>query len=95
MKTRRVGTLTAGVTLVAFGIRFLLHTLSPGLIEPRQAMGFWPVLLILLGAEMLAAALADPKKVAVQYDFLSVVIALFCLFGGFACEFVRLWMAKM
>ncbi|MEA4911778.1 MAG: DUF5668 domain-containing protein [Oscillospiraceae bacterium] len=94
MKTRRVGSFTAGFTLVASGVLFLLNTLSPERFDPASVLRWWPVMLILLGTEILLASFTDPEKVAVKYDFLSVILMLLCLFGSFACAFAQLWMMQ-
>jgi hypothetical protein len=45
--------LAGGITLIVVGVVFLLNTLE--IIPLRQVIKFWPVLLILMGANMLYA----------------------------------------
>lgn len=48
LKGRRIGTFTAGISLVAFGVLFLVHIFNPAL-NYRFIFTLWPVILILLG----------------------------------------------
>ena len=52
--TRRVGSLTCGIAMVGFGILFLLNTLFH-VVDYTEIFSLWPLLLICMGAEMLAA----------------------------------------
>ena len=44
----RVGTITAGITLVLTGVLFLVRLFFP-FFDPYEVIRFWPVLLIMLG----------------------------------------------
>ena len=44
----RVGTITAGITLVLTGVLFLGRLFFP-FFDPYEVIRFWPVLLIMLG----------------------------------------------
>lgn len=86
MKTnRRVGTLTAGLILVAFGTMFLLRTFIPA-INFLFIFSCWPVILIVLGLELLLS-LFGPSEERLRYDgaaiFLVLVMACFAM--GMAC----------
>ena len=50
IQTRRVGSVTFGLTLICFGIMFLIHIVVPAL---RYDIIFrmWPIVFILLGIE--------------------------------------------
>ena len=51
----RVGTITAGITLVLTGVLFLVRLFFP-FFDPYEVIRFWPVLLIMLGIEVLLAS---------------------------------------
>ena len=82
---RRVGTLTAGLVLVIFGVLFLLRTFIPAL-DFRFIFSCWPVVLILLGLELLFSRFG-PAEERLRYDgaaiFLVLVMAGFAM--GMAC----------
>ena len=72
--TRRVGSVTFGITLVCYGILFLVHIIVPAL---RYSFIFrcWPVIFILLGCEILV----ESRKCRTQewkmvYDFPAVLM---------------------
>ena len=70
-KPRRVGTLTMGLSLVAAGIALLAGQF--GLISVVEVLRWSPVILILLGIEMLVgSALCKGEKM--RYDFLSMLV---------------------
>ena len=48
IKNRRVGTLTAGVSMVVFGALFLLQLVVPT-VTIRLIASLWPLVLIFLG----------------------------------------------
>ena|GEM_PF-152744 len=92
MKSRKIGVLTMGITLVAFGVLFLLRAFIDGL-DWISVMRFWPVVLIGLGIEVLISALIPPKEgqPRARVDALSIVVlflALFLAFGLAAGQFV-------
>jgi hypothetical protein len=91
MKSRKIGVLTLGVSLVAFGVLYLLRVFVPGW-NYLTVLKFWPFVLILLGVEVLLSALLPrpegqpPAKV----DALSIVLLFLTLFmacGLAAAEF--------
>lgn len=100
MKTRRVGSFTCGVVLVAFGVMFLLHSFIPELTY-QLIFSFWPVILIILGIELLVTETvsclrngnvggsgAQKDYVEFQYDtgavMLIFVMAVFSMGMGIA-----------
>ena len=81
LKGRRVGTLTAGVTMVLFGVLLLLRYVIPGL-DYRFVFCLWPVVLILLGAEIILSYLLN-REDKLKYDggavFLILLLTFFCM----------------
>lgn len=80
VQIRRVGTVTFGLTLICFGIMFLIHIVVPAL---RYDIIFrlWPLVFILLGSEILVenhkSGRAEYKFV---YDFAAVIMLALVLF---------------
>ncbi|MCI1956276.1 MAG: hypothetical protein LKJ21_07900 [Oscillospiraceae bacterium] len=74
IKNRRVGTLTAGVSMVVFGALFLLQLVVPT-VTIRLIASLWPLVLIFLGIEILIAYVRN-KEGQMKYDAGSVVIML-------------------
>lgn len=61
IKVRRVGTITFGSVLVAVGTVFLIHQIWPQLAYER-ILQFWPLILILLGLEILWGCCAMDRR---------------------------------
>ena len=85
MKTRRVGSVTLGLTLVVFGVLFLLCAFIESL-DYQAVIKFWPVIFISLGIEMLVCAFskkADGAKLDVPACIMTCVLMLFsmCMAG--------------
>lgn len=82
MKTHRVGTITVGVCMVAFGIMFLLCSVFQ-IMEYQIVFALWPVILIAFGVEILVYSGFEGK---LTYDKGSVWIMILMLFlsGGMA-----------
>lgn len=74
IKNRRVGTLTAGVSMVVFGALFLLRLAVPA-VTIRLIASLWPLVLIFLGTEVLIAYVRN-KDGQMKYDAGSVVIII-------------------
>lgn len=72
IKNRRVGTLTAGISMVIFGLLFLFRLAVP-VITIRLIASLWPLVLILLGVETLIAYALN-KEEKMRYDAGSVVL---------------------
>jgi uncharacterized membrane protein HdeD (DUF308 family) len=79
MRTRRVGTLTCGILLVIIGILCLVHIFWPALHYEYILRG-WPIILILVGVEMLAANAfySKAENVEIKYD-LGAILLIFIL----------------
>lgn len=74
LENRRVGTLTAGISLVVFGTLFLLHLVIPA-ITYYMISTLWPIVLILLGIEIILAYMIN-KNEKMRIDAGSVVLIL-------------------
>ena len=78
---RRVGTFTVGLVLIVFGTLFLLHTFIPS-ISFQFIFTFWPVILIILGLEILSSLFWKGEEKP-KYDgaaiFLVLVMACFAM----------------
>lgn len=79
IRTHRVGSVTAGLSMVGFGVLFLLHTLG-NLVSYDFIFNFWPVMLIVLGVEIL---LSNFEARRIVYDraavFLMVLMTFFAM----------------
>ena len=85
MRSRRVGTLTLGLSLIGAGILFVIHLFIPDSLTYYFIFRLWPVLLILLGVEVLTAYIAN-KEDKITYDGWAVflMILIMCLAGSMA-----------
>lgn len=75
MRSRRVGTLTLGLTLILVGTLFFLHLFQPAVISYSFIFRLWPAILILLGLEVLAAYLIN-KQERLIYDGWAVFLII-------------------
>ena len=79
-RVRRVGTVTFGITLLCYGILFLVHIFVPTL-EYRYIFRCWPVVFILLGFEILVENhKSKTEDCKVVYDFAAVIMLAVMLF---------------
>lgn len=88
-KGRRVGTLTAGIVLVIFGVLFLLRLVNTN-IDIYLIASLWPIILVLLGIEIILAYVIN-KEEKMRYDFgaiILVIILTFFAIGMGGAEFV-------
>ena len=88
-KGRRVGTLTAGIILIAFGLLFILRTIFPQ-IEIGFILSLWPTILIFLGIEVLAYYMFS-KEEPMKYDrgaILLIIILAFFTMAMAGAEFI-------
>lgn len=85
IKGRRVGTFTTGIVLVMLGIMFLLRLTSLN-INYLLIASLWPLVLVLLGIEIIVAYLIN-KEDTMKYDFpaifLIVILSFFAM--GMGC----------
>ena len=79
VRTHRVGSITTGLSLIAFGVMFVIHMFL-NVLSYELIFKLWPVILIGLGVELLLSNFAKDKIV---YDkaaiFLMFVMALFAM----------------
>ena len=85
MAAKRVGSVTLGLTLVVFGVMFLLSAFKS--FNYLDVIKFWPVIFISLGIEMLVHAFskdAEKAKLDVPSGLMTCVLMLFsmCLAGA-------------
>lgn len=78
IKGRRVGTFTAGIVLVVFGIMFLLRLIDPN-INYSVIASFWPVVLVLLGIEIIIGYVINKAEV-MKYDFHAIILIIILSF---------------
>ena len=78
-RSHRVGSVTAGICMIGYGVMFLLH-LFFDIVEYQMMFSLWPVMLILLGLELLISNFSSKKIV---YDkaaiFLLIVMTFFAM----------------
>ena len=87
---RRVGTFTFGVTLVGFGLWMLLSLLLPEL-DLLWALKLSPLMLVLLGAEVLLAA---RKNSAIQYDWVGILLCCLIVCTALALFSAAWWVTR-
>lgn len=89
LKNRRVGTLTAGIILVIFGVLFLLRLIFPN-VNYLIIISLWPLILIFLGIEIIAAYIINEEE-KIKYDtgaiILTIILSLFAM-GMAGVEFM-------
>jgi uncharacterized membrane protein len=85
IKGRRVGTFTAGIVLVVFGMMFLLRLVSPN-INYLTIASLWPLVLVLLGIEIIAGYIINKEEI-MKYDLSAIllIIMLSCFAMGMGC----------
>ncbi len=75
-RIHRVGTITAGMSMIAFGVLLLLHTFFE-MISYKMIFSLWPFMLIGLGLELLLSNFSEKRIV---YDKAAVFILVFMTF---------------
>lgn len=79
MKTRRVGSITFGLTLILFGILFLIHIAVPSL-NYEVIFNCWPLIFILLGVEILVENhRSNAAGCKFVYDFPAILMLIMML----------------
>jgi hypothetical protein len=83
MRQWRVGSFSMGLVLVLLGIGLLMDRFQGAQSALELIINWWPLVLILLGIEVLAAGvLSRGEKFTIKYDFWSVLLViLFFLFS--------------
>lgn len=79
---RRIGSVTFGITLLCYGILFLVHTFVPTL-KYQYIFRCWPVIFILLGCEILVENhKSKTEECKIVYDFAAIImLAVMLLFA--------------
>ena len=73
-QVRRVGSVTFGITLLCYGVLFLIHTFVP-MLKYQYIFRCWPIIFILLGCEILVENhKAKAQDCKVVYDFPAVLM---------------------
>lgn len=78
MRQRRIGTITLGVSLVLFGILFMIRIFG-GVLNYTLIFHLWPLILVALGLEILYYSCLTPEK-AGAYDFAAIIILIMIVF---------------
>lgn len=79
LRTRRVGSVTFGLTLILFGVLFLLHIVVPSL-HYEIIFQFWPVVFVLLGIEILVENhRSNAENCRFIYDFPAILMLVILL----------------
>lgn len=79
LRTRRVGSVTFGLTLILFGVLFLLHIVLPWL-HYEFIFQFWPVVFVLLGIEILVENhRSSAENCKFIYDFPAILMLVILL----------------
>ena len=95
VRPRRVGTISLGISLVGFVIVFLLRIFWSAF-PVVEAIRFWPVLLIILGTEILLAGIGKKEfvidKASVILLFISIVFVNCLAIAQYAID-MNLWSA--
>jgi thiol:disulfide interchange protein len=82
MRIKRVGTLTMGLSLICAGVLFAIHLFIPGILTYYYIFRLWPLILILLGAEVLFANMRN-REDKILYDGWAIfIMALAMILAG-------------
>lgn len=76
VRTHRVGSVTAGLSMVVFGILFLIHLVS-GIMNYTTVFSLWPIVLIGLGMELF---LSNFFKKKIVYDKAAIFLLITMVF---------------
>lgn len=82
MKTKRVGSISMALVLIAFGVVLLISQFST-LSAVELSVKLWPGILILLGLEILYCSYRrqkDKEDLIIKYDVFSIFIVTVILF---------------
>ena len=64
IRVHRVGSITAGISLISFGIMFLLRIFTDAL-SYQTVFKFWPAIIIGIGVEIL---ISNARRIEIKYD---------------------------
>lgn len=80
--TRRVGTLTMGISLVVAGVLFAAHLFVPENLSYELIFRLWPAILILLGIEVLIANVKNKEEKIIYDGWAMFIMFLVLLFAA-------------
>ncbi len=84
LRGRRMGTLTAGITLFVFGLLFLGRLIFP-ILDYSFVMSLWPLVLLFLGTEVIVSYIVN-KEERLKYDggaiALIILLVMFAMIMG-------------
>ena len=72
-RSHRVGSVTAGISMIGYGVMFLLH-LFFDMVEYQMMFSLWPVMLIGLGLELFCSGYSVKRMV---YDKAAILSTYF------------------
>lgn len=78
MKTKRVGTVSMALVLIFFGVILLMSQFMM-VSAVELFIRFWPVILIILGSEVLYYVYRNSEEVKIKYDVFSIFMVIFIL----------------
>lgn len=82
MRSKRVGTISMAIVLIGLGLTMFIAQISK-ISAIELAIKFWPLVLILLGGEILwysVQAKKEKEEIKIRYDVFSVFIVMVILF---------------
>ena len=80
IRVHRVGTITTGLSMIVFGILFLLHSFGY-IMNYEMIFQFWPIMLIGLGIELLLASCIKRKFVYDKGAIMLLIVMTFFVIG--------------
>lgn len=87
MKIKRVGTVTFGLSLISIGALFIVNIFVSSF-SVWEALKFWPVILVMLGIEILVSlALGNRKNTQFKFDWVSMLLTVFMVLFSMAMAF--------
>lgn len=95
-RSHRVGSVTAGISMIGYGVMFLLH-LFFDMVEYQMMFSLWPVMLILLGLELLISNFSTKKVVYDKAAIFLLILMTFFAIGmavadlGFRWAELQMW----
>ncbi len=85
IRVHRVGTITTGLSMIIFGVLFLLHGFGY-MISYEMIFHLWPIMLIGLGIELLLANMIRRKFVYDKGAIVLLIVMTFFVIGMAAVD---------
>ena len=76
-KVHRVGTITAGLMLIVFGVLFLMHLFLDN-ITYAMIFHLWPIILICLGVEILVSQIQKQRTLIYDKGAVFIMVMMLC-----------------